>query len=132
MNEKGISLVESLLVVVILGVIVLLMANIPNSLMLISKSKHLSLAREIAVKQIEDKRAISYANLTNDSSQVIDSRLSLLPQGVGTVEVEDCDSAICTNGERVKQVTVTLNWQDNNKTQEISLKTMIGEGGINQ
>lgn len=131
-NEKGVSLIESLLVVVIIGLVVFLIANIPSALMLIGKSRHTSLAREIAAKQIEDKRTINYTNLVNDNSPINDSRLGLLPGGSGTVKVEDCSVSICPNGEHIKHVTVTVNWQDNNKAQKVSLETMIGEGGINQ
>lgn len=131
-KESGFSLIESLLVVVVIGLIVILVASIPNSLMLITQSKHMSLAREIAAKQIEDKRIINYVNLVNDNSPVSDPRLTALPQGNGMVTVEDCNPAICTNGEHIKQITVSLNWLDNSKTQNLTLKTMIGEGGINQ
>ncbi|MBI2196749.1 hypothetical protein HYU45_04045 [Candidatus Daviesbacteria bacterium] len=131
-NEGGVSLIESLLVIAVLGSVVFLLASLPNALMLIGKSKHMSLAREIALKQIEDKRAISYSNLVLDNSPISDNRLGLLPGGSGTVEVVDCDPLICTNGENVKQVRATVNWQDNNKPQTITIKTMIGEGGINQ
>lgn len=131
-DERGVSLIESLLVIVVLSSLVFLLANIPNAMMLISKSKHLSLAREIATKQIEDKRNINYANLVNDSNSINDSRLSLLPEGNGTVTVADCPESICTNGEHVKQVSVIVNWKDNNKAQTVKLDTMIGKGGINQ
>ena len=140
-NERGFSLIESLLVVVIIGSIVFLIANIPNAIMLITKSRHISLAREIAIKQIEDKRMINYSNLALGSSAISDNRLSALPQGSGTVVVGvknennewiNCDTSICTNGENIKQVTIEVNWIDNNKPQSVSLKTMIGEGGINQ
>lgn len=131
-KTSGFSLIESLLIVVIIGLVVFLIASLPNAMMLIAKSRHLSLAREIAAKQIEDKRTINYSNLVNDDSPIADTRLSLLPQGSGTVEVADCDPSICTQGENIKAVTITVNWQDNNKTQTITLKTMIGEGGINQ
>lgn len=130
--ESGFSLIESLLVTVMVGVIVVLMANLPNAMNLVNKSKHSSLAREIASKQIEDKRTIQYANLVNDNSPIVDSRLVLLPEGSGVVIVEDCDPLICTNGEQIKQVTTTVNWKDNNKPQTVTLKTMIGEEGLNQ
>lgn len=139
-RDRGGTLVESLLVVVIIGLIVFLIANIPNSIQLIGKSKHMSLAREIAVKQIEDKRAVSFANLGLGSSPLSDSRLSVLPQGSGTVVVGmevapdewiDCDESICTNGEKAKQVKVTVNWTDNGKPQVLTLQTLISEGGIN-
>ncbi len=132
MKQRGVSLVEALLVVVTIGSVVFLLANLPNALGLITKSKHLSLAREIVAKQIEDKRNISYSNLVVGSSTVSDSRLSLLPQGTGTVDVTDCDLYVCTNGEHVKQVKVEVTWKENQKTQKVSLQTMIGEGGINQ
>lgn len=138
-------MVESLLVVVMLGLITFLLANIPNALMLIGKSRHVSLAREIAAKQIEDKRSTDYINIGLGPSAISDSRLSLLPSGDGTVVVGvpneetpdpydwiSCDTSVCTDGEAVKQVKVTVTWVDNNKPQEIILATMISEGGINQ
>ncbi len=131
-SESGVSLLESLLVVVVVGMIIVLMANIPNALGLISKSRHLSLAREIASKQIEDKRATNYVNLVNDSVPIVDSRINLLPKGTGVVLVEDCNPAICSNGEHLKQITVTVNWIDNNKNQKVVIKTFIAEGGLNQ
>lgn len=131
-DERGVSLIESLLVIVVIGSVVFLISSIPNALLLITKSSHISLAREIAIKQIEDKRTTNYTNLVDDNTPIADSRLSLLPQGSGTVEVADCPQSICTNGEHVKQITVTINWKDNNKPQNIILETMIGEGGINQ
>ncbi len=131
-GERGFSLIESLLVVVIVGVIIILMANLPNAMILMSKSSHMSLAREIAAKQLEDKRAISYINLTDDNSPISDSRISLLPNGWGSVVVEDCNEQICTNSEHIKQVSVTVTWKENGKTQTINLKTFVGEGGLNQ
>lgn len=131
-SEKGVSLIESLLVVVVVASIVFLISSLPNALTLVSKSRHLSLAREIAAKQIEDKRMISYDNLVSDESPISDSRLNLLPQGSGVVIVEDCNLSICELGEAVKQVTAEVIWQDNNKPQSVILKTMISEGGLNQ
>ncbi len=131
-SDAGVSLVESLLVVVMAGFIVALMANLPNAMSLVSKSNHLSLAREIASKQIEDTRNIKYVNLVNNNSPIADSRLSSLPQGFGTLIIQDCPIQICTNGEAVKQVISTITWMDLNKTQTVTLNALIGEGGLNQ
>ncbi len=138
-NESGVSLIESLLVIIVLSAIILLMANLPNALGLVNKSKHLSLAREIAVKQIEDKKATSYANLvpgTTNITVTVDPRMTSLPGSSGTVKVEDCDPLVspqfCPNSEHIKIITVTINWKDNNKPQTTSLNTFIGEGGLNQ
>lgn len=134
-DERAVSLIETLLAVVMIGVIVLLLSNLPNAFNLISKSKHANLAREIATKQIEDKRAINYLNLVNDTTNITDQedlRIGLLPNGSGTVVIEDCAAQICPNGEAIKKITVTVNWKDNNNLQTINIKTFIGEGGLNQ
>ena len=129
-NQRGVSLLESLLVVVIMSSIVFLLANLPNAMNLLTKSNHTSLAREIAAKQIEDKRALQYANLVNGTTLITDSRISLLPSGSGTILVEDCGVTVCTNSENVKQLTITVTWKDAGKTDIISLKTLIGENGL--
>lgn len=131
-KQKGFSLIESILVVVVLGSIAVLMANFPNAMGLINKSRNLSIAREIAAKQIEDRRSIIYSNLVNDASAISDSRISMLPSGGGTVIVEDCDESVCTQGENIKQVTVTVSWKEGDKDQSIEFETFIGEGGLNQ
>lgn len=130
--QRGVSLIETILVVLTLGFIVILMANLPNALGLITKSRHVGVAREITLKQIEDKRATSYINLVNGATSISDSRLNLLPGGSGQVEVSDCDPAICTNSEPIKKIKATVSWKDNNKNQTVTLETFIGEGGLNQ
>lgn len=131
-SQKGISLVEIILVVATIGFIVILMANLPNALGLVGKAKHISLARDIATKQIEDKRDISFVNLVNGTTPISDSRISLLPTGAGIIEVENCKVEICTNSEEVKHIKVTVSWMDNLKEQNIMLETFIGKEGLNQ
>ncbi len=131
-NQRGVSLVESLLVIVAVAAIVFLMVNIPNVVNLMGKSNHLSLVREIGLKQLEDKRTTSYINLVNGTTTISDTRISLLPQGTGTVTVADCDPSICTNSEHIKKITITVSWKDNNKQQDFKIDTFVGEGGLNQ
>ncbi len=132
MNQRGVSLIESLLVIVAVASIVFLMVNLPNVVNLMNKSNHLSLAREIALKQLEDKRTTSYINLVSGTTTISDTRVNLLPLGAGTVTVADCDPSICTNSEHVKKITVSLSWKDNNKQQNFKIDTFVGEGGLNQ
>lgn len=129
-SEHGESLIEILLVIVTLGFIVLLVSNIPNAISLIQRSKYLGLAREIAVKQLEEKRQMPFSSLVNDSTNISDPRISLIPKALGSVVTEDCDISVCTNSENIKQVTVTVAWTENNKQKQVLLKTLIGEGGL--
>lgn len=131
-KEKGMTIVEIVMVIATISILVLLIASFPNSLNLVSKSENQSLAREIAVKQIDDLRALTYLNLTLGEAPITDSRLSLLPYGSGKVIVEDCSSQICTQNEKTKKVTAQVFWKEGNKNQEIKLETLISEGGLSQ
>lgn len=132
MKEQGVSLVEILLVMALVGFLVLIIANLPNSIGLIGKANHQSQALKIASKAIEDKRAVSFANLASGTSPLSDSRLNNLPQGAGQVAVEDCDVTVCTQGEIAKKITATVIWKESGQNQQVNLQTLVAEGGLNQ
>lgn len=127
---RGVSLVELLLVIASVGILMLLLANLPNSIRLIGKAKHQSLAREIATKQIEDKRELLFTNLANGEQSINDLRMSLLPGGTGKVTISDCSFSVCTNGENAKQVSIIITWKEASKDQSLVINTLIAEGGL--
>ena len=136
-NEKfGFSLVELLLTISAVGFLVLLLGSIPNSVNLIGKSRQQSFAREIISKEIEDKRAVSYTNLSPGETPINDPRINLLSDGVGKTLIEDCNPVssplLCPNSEAIKQITVTVTWKTAGKNQEAKVQTIIAEGGLNQ
>lgn len=130
--ERGVSLIEIVLVVAVVGFTIILLANLPNALGLVDKARHMSIVREIASKEIETRREIGFTNLANGTQSISDPRMSVLPQSSGEVTVEDCEPTICTGLENIKEITVTVNWKEGSKNQQVLLKTFVGEGGINQ
>ena len=135
-GSRGFSLIELLLVVLAVGFLVALLDNVPRSVGLITKSRHQSLAREIVLKQIEDKRVITYVNLTNTSptgDNFTDSRLGLLPGGSGKITIKDCDPAVCSNSEEAKEILVEVTWTERGKNpQTVRIRSLIARGGLNQ
>lgn len=129
-GKKGMSLIELLLVVLIVGFLVLLIGNLPSSLGLIGISKHKAIALEIISRQIESSRSSGYEILTIGTTNIIDSRLSNLPSGSGQKIVEGCLPPICQNSEPIKKVTVRVTWVDSSKNQSVEAVTFIGEGGL--
>lgn len=130
-GEAGFSLLEILLAVVIIGFIVLTIANIPSSLQLIGKSRYSSLARDIVSQEIETVRAQGYASLANGTASFTDNRLFSLPNGAGQVVVADCPLTICKSGEQTKQVSVSVTWLENKSgTKNVSVTTLISDGGL--
>ncbi len=129
-NQTGFGLIEILLVSMFIGLLVILIAGIPNSLSLVGQSRYLSVAREIANKTIEDIRLLGYDNLVNSEESIVDTRISLLPGGSGTYAIENCDASVCLRGEHLKKLTVKVSWKENSKDQQIKIVTMISDNKL--
>lgn len=130
-KQSGFSLIELLLVIVMVGFIATLIFNLPQSLRLNGMSSHETLAKEIASEQIEKLRAKTYDNIGgNGTTSISDPRMSKLASGTGTITVADCPSSICSNNERIKHVTVTISWKDQDKTSSIKYDTLVAQGGL--
>lgn len=130
-QPEGFTLIELILVTALIGTLVFLVASLPNSIALMGRSQRIGVAREIASKQLEEKRELKYANISYGDQNVVDSRLNLLPKGLGTVSVKDCDLLVCTQGELAKEVSVTISWKENGKDQSVTIKTLVGQEGLN-
>lgn len=131
LNQKGISLVEILLVILIVGLIIIVLSNLPLSLSLVGGSKHESLAKQIVQREIEQLRAQTYDNLANTSTPppaIPDSRIGQLPAGVGIYIIADC--AVCTSNELIKQVTARVSWIESGKSMNAEVSTFIAKGGL--
>lgn len=130
MDQKGFSLIEVMLVVVLVGFMVLIMANLPSALGLIGGSKHESLARDIASKKIEEVRNQGYDNLANGQSAIQDSRLIELIGGSAQSLIEDCPLTVCSNNEQIKKVTVTVSWLEQGQPKSVTIATFVAKGGL--
>lgn len=126
--QKGISLVEIILAILVIGFIVLLITSLPNSLRLVGGSKNETIAKDIVSKKIEGLRSLGYGNFA--SGPIIDPRTNELPSGSGDVLVEDCPITICTNNEEIKKVAVKVSWSDQGNTKKVEVITFIGKGGL--
>lgn len=130
MNNKGFGLVEILVVVVLVGIIVVVIANLSSPIKLLGVSQDDSLAKEIVAKQLEVVRNVGYLNLGSIPANITDSRLSQLNNGSGTTLIEDCLPPICTNNEQAKKVTITVSWSESGKTRKVEAATLVSEGGL--
>lgn len=131
-NQRGVSLVELILVIAAVAFLILLLANLPSAISSITKSQHASLARNIVNKQTDYLRKQTYANLANGTNFFSDSALSSLPHPTASYKVEDCPPAVCSNSENLKQITVTVLWTENGDNKSIEVVTLVGEGGLGQ
>lgn len=131
-SQQGISYVEIILVIATVGFLAMLIGTLPSTISAINQSSHLSRAKDIAGKQVESLRKQTYSNLANGTSNFTDSDLNLLPSSQGSYEIIDCPLVICPNGEKAKQVTVTISWKEPRGIKSAQIVTIIGEGGVGQ
>lgn len=134
-NDQGISLVEVVLVCAAVIFLGLLIVGLASPIASINKSRHTSLAKEIASSQIENLRKQTYEVLKGMESEEMvfsDSRLSALPSSAASYKVEDCPLEICPSEEKIKKVMVKVSWSESGETKKVELTTLVGEGGIGQ
>lgn len=131
-NQNGVSLVELVLVVAAVVFLALLVNNLPSSISSINKSRHASLARDIAGKQMDYLRRQTYANLSLGVEAFYDSGLNNLPGTLATYEVEDCPLEVCFDQEEAKEVKVKVSWNESGDSKSVELVTIVGEGGLGQ
>jgi len=76
-SSDGISAMEVILVCLIIGFLILIIGNLPNSIKLIGESNRSSLAKDILLKKIEDIRSTSFDSLAS-STTISDPRMNKL------------------------------------------------------
>lgn len=130
--QRGMSMVEIVLVIGVVIFIFLLINSLPGSISIIGRSKHTSIAKDVASKEIEYLRQQTYANLSVGSGTFTDANLQNLPNSSATYDIENCPAIICTGGEKVKQVSVTVSWLESGNTKQVKLNTLVAQGGVGQ
>ena len=128
--NKGFSLVEIIISLFIIGLIVLVISNIPNAINLVTSSQSDSKIREVAAKKMEDIRLLGYDNLVNGTTSLSDNRLNDLANVSAFTVISDCPVNICSNNEQIRQVKITISWNENSQPKTYQLITLVGKDGL--
>lgn len=130
LSQKGFSLIEVIIAVFITGAMVLVIANIPQAIRIVTGSQSESKVKESVAKIIEDLRFSGYDNIASGTTAISDVKLNSLTNVSGNVLISDCSVQLCPNGELVKQVTVAVTWTENTEPKRFSITTLIAKGGL--
>jgi prepilin-type N-terminal cleavage/methylation domain-containing protein len=129
-KSRGFSLVEVIIVIFLTGTLVLVIANIPQAIRLVTGSQAESKVREVVAKKVEDIRLLGYDNLVNGTTSLDDPRLNDLPGLLASTVISDCPAEICTGGELAKKVSITVSWKENNEPKTYQVNTLVSKGGL--
>lgn len=131
-DQAGITLVELILVVAAVAILALLITNLPQSVNLINKSRNLSIATDVASKQLNTLRKFTYSNLANGTTTFLDPALAKLANSQAVYEVEDCPVSVCQPSGSAKSVKVRVSWREATGPQAVELVTLVSDGGLGQ
>jgi len=119
-NDKGFTLIEVLIAIVILSVGLLGMASLTVAIIQGNKfSNDLTTATTLAQDKMEDIRRLGYSNVTAETKAACASPYSEYER---KVEVSADDPAA-----GMKTVTVTAYWQSTVKEHSVELKTILAQ-----
>ncbi len=123
-NNNGSTLIEVVIsLAVIAATFVIFQATI-NTVFLNRESKHRNLALRVAQTEMNNVRALSFANIPT-SGPFSNSLLDSLPQSQATITITSI------NGD-TKQLSITVSWHEATakNTSTVNLTTLLTQGGI--
>lgn len=127
-DEKGYTLVELVITILVFGVIT---ASVTNLFLTVNqnqvRSNYLETAARAAQREVESLRNSNYGSLTPGEDIDFTGQLPdiLPPDKNGSVEVSEPISGL-------RRVDVTVSYTLQDKTQQVKLSSLIGEIGITQ
>jgi len=126
-REEGLTYIEVLVTMVILGVVLIaLLSCFLHGFNVISRMRQTAIATQSIQEELELIRNMSFNDiLTLDSSFTTDS-LSLLEGSSGAVNIED------SLGDDIKKLTVSVLWSHHGKQMRKDVVTFITRKGINR
>ena len=123
---QAFSLIEVLIGLGIVLITLTILGVVINTVPLTKNARYQSTAYHIAAKEVEILRNTSFASLPGSGS-FSGTGLSSLPSGSGSLTVVNYQSST-----DIKQITVTVSWNDRGTTRSVTLETLIGSGGLSQ
>lgn len=131
---RGIGLVEILIAVAIVGLaITVLLGAFSFAVRTNLRARHTAIAHRVASQEMELLRVTPFAQFPANQNQGAFvgsvSDLDRLPQGQATLTIANYPSG-STSGD-MREVTIEVRWNEGSLVRQISLTTIVGEGGIN-
>ena len=124
-SQLGMSFIEVIVVLFIIIVLFDISLIEVNALSIMRKQRYENIAYHVANKQMESLRATTFASLPS-SGTISDPLLSQVPLGSGNFTVSDYSGY-----SGIKELIVTIMWNDGSASKSVVIKTLAGNGGIN-
>jgi prepilin-type N-terminal cleavage/methylation domain-containing protein len=129
-KKGGFTLIEVLITIFILAVVLMtLVSAFIYGYNLLSRTKQVSLATQIAQEEIETIRNMPYDNILALGSSFTNERLSDLFNGQGVLAIEAVPGDTSGN---IKKITASVRWKFKGQQMRKDIVTYVTREGINK
>jgi prepilin-type N-terminal cleavage/methylation domain-containing protein len=126
-TEQGFTIIELLVTIAVVGIMVPTLAGFVNTLNRFNdRARDLTLVNSLAENKIEGLRSIGYSGISNGTTSFV----SELPASIGSPRT--ATYVVTTPNTGIKQVDLTITFNDHGSTQSVTYRTYIGELGVGQ
>jgi prepilin-type N-terminal cleavage/methylation domain-containing protein len=126
-KQSGFTIVELIVTIVILALSVPVMASLVSMLSSLNdRARDMAQIHALTEYKIEALRSIGFSGLTNGTT----SFASELPSTIATPR--SASYTISSHSTSMKQVDLTVSYNDHGATRSFSYRTYIGELGVGQ
>ena len=126
-SEQGFTIIELLITISVVGILVPTLAGFVNTLnRLNDRARDLTLVNSLAENKVESLRSIGFSGINNGTTSFV----SELPASLGSPH--SADYTVTTPSTGLKQVDLTISYNDHGSTQTVNFRTYVGELGVGQ
>lgn len=125
-SSRGFTLIEVILSMLLLFVVFIAITAMNQTIRFTNRGRFDDIGRSIAIEHLEIYRGMDFNSLPDGTVEINDPGLDLLPQGTAHAVFSDYGS---TDSGLVEAV-VTVNWIDKGVPRDVSLTTLLTNGGV--
>jgi prepilin-type N-terminal cleavage/methylation domain-containing protein len=126
-TEQGFTIIELLITIAVVGILVPTLAGFINTLNRFNdRARDLTLVNSLAENKVESLRSIGYSGITAGTT-AFDSEL---PATLGSPR--SAIYTVTTPNTGIKQVDLSISYNDHGTTQTVNYRTFVGELGVGQ
>jgi prepilin-type N-terminal cleavage/methylation domain-containing protein len=126
-TERGFTTVELLITIAVVGILVPTLAGFINTLnRLNDRARDMSIINSLAENKVEGLRSIGFGGLSTGTTDFT----SELPVTIGSPR--SATYSITSPNSAIKQVDVTVTYNDHGTSRTLNYRTYVGELGVGQ
>ncbi len=126
-SQSGFTIIELLIAIAVVGILVPTLVSMTNTLnRLNDRARDLSIINALAENKVEGLRSMGFTSLSNGTTSFTNE----LPTTIGSPR--SASYVITSPNSSMRQIDLTVTYNDHGTTQTLTYRTYVGEVGVGQ